>query len=349
MRKKTAFILVLCMLLLCFVACGQTSDASNDPSAPEGGDNPSLNEPERTLTLVENGATEYRIVCEARMLKNNQMMQVMMTVVDQFQRRTGVTIDVVADTESTPTEKEILIGSTAGRKEGSEAMQRITSPDQTGYRVSVLGERVLISCNNARLLGFAISLFLDGVIDLGDGRYGISTHFDEEMDLPSPSVSSNPVVNYTGEGNYTAIYNNVNYMTYVDYLAALEQNGFVFHSSNHFGRNYFATYVKEIQSCSMAVHVMFFEKLYRMEITYGENDEFLPPKETVTTGSEGTVTPSISQIAREGADQSAPGMSSIIQLSDASFVIFDGGPYNADDEISLYQFMKERTPAGQSP
>lgn len=56
------------------------------------------------------------------------------------------------------------------------------------------------------------------------------------------------------------------------------------------------------------------------------------------------------QIKREAVEiNSAPGMSYIMQLADASFIVIDGGPANTQDEDALLEYLKALTPDGQKP
>ena len=52
---------------------------------------------------------------------------------------------------------------------------------------------------------------------------------------------------------------------------------------------------------------------------------------------------SITQIQRNGSFQSSAGLSLIIQTNKGSFVIIDGGPDDEEDELTLLNFLKEKS------
>lgn len=69
----------------------------------------------------------------------------------------------------------------------------------------------------------------------------------------------------------------------------------------------------------------------------------LPSLEKIPLNPKDTIIPSISQIQIE------VGMSYVIQLPDASFILIDGGTYVEQDAQRLYDFMAERSPEGGIP
>ncbi len=353
MKLWMKVVAVLLLLIFCLYGCGPRPDDIDDvPSDSKQDSNENGNDQEQIaapLVLSKDQQAEYRVVCRGELLENNQSMQSVLTLTDSLTQKTGAKFSFVADTAGAVQDREILVGSVARREESVAGMNTITAPDGTGYRISVEGSRILISCENPHLLGFAFRALVDGIVQAEDGSYVLPADFTACMDVPTYSEEIKPVVCYTGEGNYTASYGATNYMVYRDYLTALTELGFTEHDSNRIGRNYFATYIKNTATEKTAVHVMFYERLFKFEMTYGPLDEYLPSKEAPSVPTKDAVTPTITQIARNGSLQGAPGMSAILQLADASFVIFDGGPYDIQDEMDLYNFIRQRTPAGQKP
>ena len=343
MRKWIRLTAILLVSLLCLTACAKSESA--EPEAEESA-SPDLTE--GMLILARDGASDYTVVCKEELLEQNLGMQTMLTLSDRLERSTGATIAVRSDAEEGVSHREILIGTVKNRSESEVGMQAISAPDGVGYHVSVQGEKILISCEVQSLLKDALQVLLDAIQECGDGVYGVPKDLCARMDVPQYGTTEPVKVCSTGAGNYTASVSATNYMKYMEYLTKLENDGFVEYSSNRIGRNFFATYVKDTDLESMFVHTMFYEKLFRFEMTYGPL-AYLPSTEAVSAPSEGAVTPSVTQIGRIGSTNTAPGMSLVIQLADASFVIFDGGPYVPQDSADLYRFMKERTPEGQKP
>jgi len=129
------------------------------------------------------------------------------------------------------------------------------------------------------------------------------------------------------------------------------------YSQNQIGDNLFATYIVDTVRGQMAAYTMYYPIDKSYKVTYGAL-EYLPALKAEPQGT-ATAKPSISQNARDGAEQSlgysAPGMCHIIQLTDGRFVLFDSGPYNAKDASSkddldmLYELLKSMTPGGGTP
>lgn len=64
---------------------------------------------------------------------------------------------------------------------------------------------------------------------------------------------------------------------------------------------------------------------------------------------ERVVTPTVTQLGRNGAAQSAAGLSLVIQLCDGRFLLVDGGPRDDTDTDAMLAFLQDHAPRGQRP
>lgn len=129
------------------------------------------------------------------------------------------------------------------------------------------------------------------------------------------------------------------------YLGALRAAGFSEYTANRIGSAEFHT----LTSGEKQVRFAYFPPLYLLKL-YCTQRQYLPATEPPAQGSYEKKTPaSITQIARRGASQLAPGMSYIVQAEDGGFVIIDGGGYDETDAADLLRFLRERHPGSGVP
>lgn len=327
----------------------------DDPPISQPKEEEDLLDPTLAMMLVENEATDYVIV-----LDDNIELTPKTTVTlfrNAFFLKTGVDLKLKKDTD-TPQAKEILIFKMDNRTEVSDLAKELTAPQQRGYYIGVQGEKIIVACEHEKQLKSALDLLISAIRPCGDGRYGIVKDYVGKLDIPKPITSATSSVSsyYTGEGNFTVKVAGITAKNYSDYCAALGRE-FDLYSSNEIGSNKFSTYVLNSRHGKIAIYTMYYpqEKCYK--ITYGPLG-YLPSLEATPEG-DATVQPSITQNARDGSQlalgYNAAGMSSIVQLTDGRFIIFDGGPYNANDDspnddlVSLYVLLKDMTPNSGKP
>ncbi len=145
-----------------------------------------------------------------------------------------------------------------------------------------------------------------------------------------------------GNGNSQLSYENVTADDREMFIEALSADGYTQSGSNTIGTNQFNTFSKG----EHRIYVNYYPKTARMNII----DVSSTP---ATAGSglrtDASVTPTLAQLGRKGADASnpngAPGMSYVFQISDGRFIIVDGGPSNSDDEKALLDYLNRKKPA----
>ena len=163
----------------------------------------------------------------------------------------------------------------------------------------------------------------------------------EDAELPEFSSSAGTLlggcVYYQGNGNYVVGYKNVTEAEVKTYLTQLVALGYEKKAGNQLGSVTTATY----QRASATVYSNWnaAEKCFRLTVG---NDSYLPP---ASSGSHTAVkAPTLTQLARSGAKQTAPGMSYVLQLADGRYILVDGGGSDADDEATLLQYLTENKP-----
>lgn len=119
---------------------------------------------------------------------------------------------------------------------------------------------------------------------------------------------------------------------YERYCTALETAGFTLYCRRVLAQNQFATYTTPLFSA----HLAFYPALGEMRVTHGAHT-YLPPLEAKQT--EHVQSPTLTQIKLSNI-----GQSNIVQLSDGSFLIIDGGVDNEEDRACLLSFLLTKKP-----
>lgn len=126
------------------------------------------------------------------------------------------------------------------------------------------------------------------------------------------------------------------------YGRRLEKSGYVRYSEHAIGDNTFVTYTKDDQM----LHTSWYPADSRFNVVYGPLG-YLP--ETEEPEYEAVVTPSVTQLERGGAGDSAAGLLLIVQLADGSYVVIDGGHDFGGDGKRLLEFLTEHNPVEGKP
>ncbi len=149
---------------------------------------------------------------------------------------------------------------------------------------------------------------------------------------------------YAGDTEYVGSWKDVDAAAYEQLRADIVAKGFTAAAENSIAGNLFITYYKGTDG----LHLSYYPTKNLMKLaTLTRSYEPVFTKPAVTE----TVTPSITQIGRDGATFTAPGMSYILQTSDGGFIIVDGGPGSVVAQLDgarLFNYLKKSTPAGQT-
>lgn len=290
------------------------------------------------MILAQNKTTDYKVVYASDV--SSTMKSAINSFRTSFKTKTGATL--TATTDSTPeAAKEIMISFMDGRGDPARQWEELTAPSGTGYRIYVKGEKIVVAVKDDYVTE-ALDLLLTAICDCGDGIYGIPKEYVGELDVPAYPMTGKSYC--VGEGNYLYTVTNSTKSQYELYLKKLEKDGFVAYTSNTIGESLFATYVKDDLYGNMVVYCSFHTNTGDFRMTYGPM-EYLP--NVTPVAAESAATPTITQMHMQMVDNTlaydkttgtitanngAPGMSYLLQLSDGRFIIIDGG--NSDGTIT---------------
>ncbi len=397
MKKICRLIALLLLLTMCFAACG-TDAGTGENTAPSSDTVPNQNQdPAPTgpsddgsgnLILFSNGQTEYNLIKSKNSVPSTT--NVIFEFTTDLMDKTGV--DMVYHTytdDQAATAKELIIGNVTGRE---ESVAELAKTSYTGYRISIVGEKIVVSAYSYSHLQKALTKLLLAIQQDAAGNWVLPKSFTAEVVGTSyvqaeiPKFQTAGIMDgiyYCGSKNYEMSYVDTTLAEYQAYLNTLETAGFTKHAENAIGNNLFGTYVKaESGDKETMVHVMYHPSSESVKIIYGPKT-YLPSTTPVDASSYNTVvTPSISQMglgmvysgngnnwASGTTVGGAPGMSYVIQLPDASFVIIDGGSpdgtvvpmkkvgdtwerqeaVQTTDVKNLYDFLCDNTPGDAKP
>ena len=345
MRKRfrwlwMAFLGILCVLIL--FSCQKASEQSKSEEEPDTASDPVVEEEkpmlldrEQAYVVAENKATEYVLVRDDQ--ASEEVKQKISSFRNRFWLKTGADIRVEDDTSS-PASKEILIALMDGRAEPEQELAKLSAPQQKGYRISTVGEKIVVATTE-EYLSEALELLERAICDCGDSVWGVPKTYLGALDLPviDQAGSLYPV----GQGNYAYNVPNVSSKTVNDFIDRLEEQNYTKYDSHTVGESDFWTYIKDSMEGNMVIYVMYHKELQTLRVTYGPM-EYLP---NVTPIEESFITtPTVTQMYMQMADNGfgkdniannttgAPGMSYLLQLSDGRFIMIDGG--NADGTVT---------------
>lgn len=352
--KKLLFVVLLVAIALIGSSCDMGSGSPSQSTDPESGSQTKTQTETNVdtavgidrgnyLILAEGGKTAYKLVYSSD--ATNSQKNITKDWVSDFGKDTGALILRGTDKKTAPENREILFAAPLQRDFVNASMEACPL---TGYSISVVGERIVLCAYSNEMYEKAASKLLAQVEQLESGVFGIrkdlSLTYQDVKDAELPKFSSTDGtllggrVYYQGNGNYVVGYENVTEAEVGTYLAQLAALGYERKTENQLGAVAFATY----QKASAIVYTNWntAEKCFRMTIG---NDSFLP---SAWSASYSVVTePTLAQLARNGAEQTAPGMSYVLQLADGRYILIDGGGCDADDEAELLRYLKENKPA----
>jgi len=335
MKRLIAIALLGCFMLSLF-ACGPNNNEQiTTPDTTTVSDSPSTN-PDSELKILFGKNVSYTFVCENGMTGIWDFPQL-------FEAKTGIKTSLRYALESTG-EQEILLGTIEDREASITQGKKIS---YTGYLIQFVGERLVISANNTEILKNAFAAFLDALEQNEEGEWGIRMDVNLKYD-PSPVKDGIPKFDpKSGElegvyqcydDNYQVIFKRVGNSAFDDYAEALEDAGYTLYAEHMIGDNVFGTYVTE----NTTVRVLWFKADKSLRIIYGERT-YLPPTKAEAAPIK-DLHPTVTQIGRTGATQGAAGMSYIVQLTDGSFVVIDGGPFDQSDTKKLMTYLNANKP-----
>ena len=327
MKKRIMPLILALLMVLACTACGG-----------EGGGKPAA-----SVALTEGGAAAYKVVYPAG--ASAEIMSTVSYLQTALQQICGVEFRAEEDMATSPSaeKKEILVGAT-DRSESKEAAGTMSGSGE--YVVKVSGNQiVLVGMLDAGVQAAAEQLVADlkGAAEKATlaGNYSVKGTSDSAMQyLPAYTYGKLQTSYDCGDDADMLIYD-YSKDGFASYCKDLESAGFAKYTDNAIGENSFATYTKD----GVMAHVMSLPGLKSVRIV-AQKDAVLPAVSAPSVTA--VVQPSVTQLGLEGYEVSGntnqKGMSFLYQLSDGSFVIFDGGHNKAEAADQLYNKMKDMAP-----
>ena len=354
-RIKIVKLLALILVAILFLtSCNHTSApsgeitgaTSDEPTESESG---TVSEPgeekKEMIRLFKEGSTDYTIINGMTTVSANAMVR---NFAENLKAKTGVEL-TIGSPDTAKADAEFLIGKITTREESQKIYE--TMP-YSAYSIRIVGKKICFNSYSEFMLDKMLKLFVEALTPMADGGWGIAADYRLERDLstvtaavPTFSAGTDRLRGVTscGEGNYMATFEKISSGEYQNYTALLKSNGYTLYASNELAGNQFCTWLKGQTQINLSWYPS--KKIFKL--IYGEK-AYLPALEQPAT--EAVCTPSITQLGRKAVDESAPngapGMSYVIQLSNGSYIIIDGGPVDSEgkDVQQLLDFLIEHKP-----
>ena len=245
---------------------------------------------------------------------------------------------------------EILLGST-GHPENPEG-RAIYDYNECGF--CVVGNKIIVTGRTLPATFYAIERFLDLLSSsasvMADGTKEILLPYSEPVVWEYDGYADIPVTDLTlteaydcGDDTVTMLYAGAAYADYESYLAKASAEGYVTVSERTAGAETHA----RIESEKAKARIFVSHTADGLRLTVESLNTRTVP---LTFEADPYSTPlSITQSALnyEATGGSTNGMSYVLQLTDGSYVIWDGGW--AGDATELYQLLKRNAPSGSVP
>lgn len=289
------------------------------------------------MILAEQKQTQYEIVYDN--LASDRVKELTADFQTRFESKTGAKISIKND-RTIVVPKEIIVSMADGRSQPATEYAKLTAPQKKGYRISIVGEAVVVA-SQEEYLQEALDLLLQAISDCGDGCWGLPKGYEGELDIPA--IQGNGTMYNVGEGNYAYTVGNATDQMVNQFIKDMNADGFSVYSEHTVGTSKFATFVKDSIWGQMVVYTMYHPAIKNFRLTYGPM-EYLP--NATKQAADNKAAESITQMYMEmiygsdkltvsgstlTANKNAPGMSYVIQLSDGRFIVIDGG--SADGEV----------------
>lgn len=246
---------------------------------------------------------------------------------------------------------EILLGST-GHPENPEA-RALYDFDECGF--CVVGNKIIVTGRTLPATFYAVDRFLelleDAVSTAEDGTKQILLPYAEPViweydeyagDIPETTLTLTEAYD-CGDDVVTMLYADGKQSDYESYISSAEAEGYVTVSSRTAGAESYA--VLESASAKTRLYVGCTADGLRLTTESLNTRTFPGAVEADPYTTDLTITQTALNYSAQGDNTN--GMSYILQLTDGSYVIWDGGW--ATDAAELYLFLKQNAPQGSTP
>ncbi|MBQ7321165.1 MAG: MBL fold metallo-hydrolase [Clostridia bacterium] len=357
MRKcavRSLLCAALAALAVCLPACGAetpetTTAATTVASSASEETTATSAEPVAPGTvLVENGKSDY-LVINAR-TASSEVTMATRDFISDLEKKTGVRLKLYPESYA-ETECEILVGMVHDRALSVQCMNDV---DYTSWTLRLEGKKLIVTAYSEEGVSAALKELLACVEEREDkwvvpaGLTRSGTTNGGKHAIPSCESESAYVagIYQSAREGIEVCLRHVKNGEYEAYGKTLTDAGWVKYTDNVMGQNLYATYT---HADGKTLHIGYYPSLQGGTLRIvSVPTGYLPPTEapSFTRVTDTTFT----QIKRDGVElNTAAGMSYIMQLADASFIIIDGGPANTKDEDALLAYLRSLTPDGGKP
>ena len=346
MKNRMKFTLLGLLLALLLISCqtptptppdDTTTEAVTTDAAPTG------------LEVVKDGIANYRVVRgeETEQAVIDAALQVRNLINDA----TGVLPDIATDwvkkgAEYDHTSLEILVGPTA-YSESAKALEGLAYGD---YIITKVDNKIVVNAWDMGSLDTACNEFRNlvrknakvGNLTLPADLNVIGTGNKLINQLPIFENGTLSTIYNAGCDTELVIFGETTPDAYSAYLQKLKSAGYTLYAENQITDNHFATYINDAYVINAGYYA--YEKAVRVTI---EPRAALPAPESENV-YEKKIQPSVAQLGCEFPDSNGAlvlnGQSDIIQLSDGSYIVIDGGCKRDVEAKMLYDYMYENAP-----
>lgn len=347
MKRCSRLFLLLLMLVLLLVGCKLPTDTPDEISTT---DVPSTTEPAvEGLAIVTDGVANYRIVRGEE--ASADFTDVAIRVRQMISNATDVMPEIATDwvkkgTDPDHESLEILVGPTI-YSESAEALEGLGYGD---YIITRIGNKIVINARCADAMNAAYTAFRNLIRDhLRDGDLILPTDLRITgtgnkclNQLPYFDHGTLSTLYNAGGDTELAIFTETTPDAYSAYLQKLASSGYTLYTENRITDNFFATYIND----TYVIHAGYYAYEEAVRVTV-EPRTALPPREGDNTYEKKTQ-PNVGQLGCEfpGSDGTnvSNGQSQILQLSDGSYIVIDGGCLRDIEAQMLYDYMFEYAP-----
>lgn len=343
----------LILLLYCMMAIALSLSSCQEPSASTEQTLPDATSPSEKPTDVP--APSILLVradgtANCTVTKPTDCSEALTDAIEEFiqtvETKTGVILPVADEHSAVTTPYEIAVNATANRPFVAEQFQKT---GYTDYVISVRDRHIALTFRSDIAAKAGLQRICNALNENDDG-YLIK---EEDLDLRSCVVLGNektplPLFDtksgetlpfYSVNGGYEICVRGTDRDEVAAYLEKLSKNGFSKYTENAIGEH--STYVFVARDVTAFLYYNAPQDTLRIVC---EHAGALPSTQKPICTDRDTTSVSIAQIGIGGL-----GMSYVIQLKDARFIVVDGGTGERENAKQLYDYLLEKTPSGTKP
>ena len=303
-----------------------------------------------TSLLDGNGELRYRLILPKN--SSDDVANAINKLKEAFNYVTGKTPSQSFAGALSDTEYEILIGDT-GRDESKALYGEL---GYLKYQIKMVGKRIVIGATGDATMVKALEALSRDVTKLAsssyNGEYLMNNDYNKEEALlpwletvPTVGAGTFGGVYDAADGTYVMSHTDIEKADYEAYIQRLKSEGYTLTQSYTLGNNLYSL----MDSSSTCVYVSYLAEVGEIRV-YAEKagNAKYPAQAEATKG--GSVTPAMWQLMTDfqGSKHNS-GNSYVLQLTDGSFIVMDGGYATEAEAKQLYDTLVSNTPAGQKP